>query len=144
MNFLFYLLFNKFFLLFNDNNEYDIVLSIEKSRRRICKTEHLAPNTYIISLLFGLRNTLWQSIFCPLWGQKESLAIFWLQQQSYVIIKYNKERKMSRLQLLNHRDIIPTSNIVKNETPNFCKGCGGCCKSQPGGYSPDQFSNKQS
>lgn len=49
---------------------------------------------------------------------------------------------MSKFQLLNNKSLIPTSSIVKNETPDFCKGCGGCCKSQPGGYSPDQFSSE--
>ena len=37
--------------------------------------------------------------------------------------------------------ILPTSQIKKNETPDFCKNCGLCCKGQPGGYSPDQFTS---
>tara|TARA_B100001093_G_scaffold255829_1_gene244697 strand:+ start:610 stop:1092 length:483 start_codon:yes stop_codon:yes gene_type:complete len=49
---------------------------------------------------------------------------------------------MSEFQLINNKSLIPTSRIAKNETPDFCKGCGGCCKSQPGGYSPDQFSSE--
>ena len=44
---------------------------------------------------------------------------------------------------MSSKNLIPTSNITKNETPDFCKGCGVCCKSQPGGYSPDQFSSEE-
>lgn len=32
--------------------------------------------------------------------------------------------------------------VINNETPNFCKGCGGCCKQYAGWYHPEQVLNE--
>ena len=51
------------------------------------------------------------------------------------MLLYNKTKKENVV----FRKLLSTPHIERNETPNFCRDCGHCCKGLPGGYSPDQF-----